>query len=54
MCACDIFPNRVNGEPRMYSGTQTADDGCTVCTCGTDTGGAELDWGFNCDSSACK
>ncbi|KAK4045187.1 hypothetical protein OUZ56_032595 [Daphnia magna] len=35
-------------------GTYTADDGCTVCRCGVDTGGPYLDFkSFPCDSSAC-
>jgi hypothetical protein len=53
-CGCDIPPHFVNGSDRVSYGTHTADDGCTVCTCGKDTGGPVLEPGFTCDSSACK
>mgnify|MGYP007078664650 FL=1 len=35
-------------------GAYTADDGCTVCTCGKDTGGPFMDPSVTCDASACK
>ena len=54
LCGCDVSPHLVNGSGTMNYGTQTADDGCTVCTCGKDTGKQYLEPGFTCDSSACK
>lgn len=53
-CGCDIPPHLVNGSDRVSYGTHTADDGCTVCTCGKDTGGPFMDPSVTCDASACK
>ena len=54
LCWCTIDTFTFNGKGRISYGTRTADDGCTVCTCGKDTGKQYLEPGFTCDSSACK
>ena len=54
LCGCDISPHRVQGSGTMNYGTKTADDGCTVCTCGIYPDGGRVESGFICDSSACK
>ncbi len=54
LCSCSFPGVTFGGQDYMMYGTRTADDGCTVCTCGKDTGGPYLEYGGTCDSSACK
>jgi hypothetical protein len=54
LCGCDISPHRVQGSGTMNYGTHTADDGCTVCTRGKDTGAVFKEDIVTCDDSACK
>jgi|GEM_PF-5040440 len=54
ICSCATYGILFNGMESTRYGTHTADDGCTVCTCGKDTGAVFKEDIVTCDDSACK